>query len=272
MDKYQITGFTRLDGSGKSFEYRDRFGHTLAYIDYSPNGQDAEATVFDPATGHSRRYDNRPAARAEAIVERHLTKLGFEAPEEEVGPKVEVIRKGISDAVVRVHTLIQGEAIGLAAKAVREETGRWSATGHKRVQTHYDSGFTTVTVKALGNHPAIQNLPSSEREELSGTFTAEAPVRRGPRNTPSHAARRAAIAARFGTSEAPKDVPAMLLEPGCRIDSYLFDGSTNTLVVQNTRVTPGRIRVEATNFSNGETYARELRRDRRITCSGKIGF
>jgi hypothetical protein len=70
--------FERMDGSnGRTLEYRDAFGHTIAYVDYSADKVTAGCTVFDPYTGHAREYSVRVADRAEAIVARHLAKLGL---------------------------------------------------------------------------------------------------------------------------------------------------------------------------------------------------
>lgn len=74
----ETTEFERMDGSGgMTREYRDAHGHTIAYVDYSADKLSAGCTVFDPYTGHAREYCLRSAAKAEAIVGRHLAKLGL---------------------------------------------------------------------------------------------------------------------------------------------------------------------------------------------------
>jgi hypothetical protein len=77
MEAAQATRFTRWDNTGESIEYKDSYGHILAYIDYLEDGK-AEVDVFDPASNRSRHhYGSRPIVNAEAIVEKHLTKLGY---------------------------------------------------------------------------------------------------------------------------------------------------------------------------------------------------
>lgn len=70
-----------LGQPGKTVEYRDEHGHTLAYLDYSEDGQTARCNVFDPATSRSRQYEWRPVARAAQIVTNHLNRLGYAADE-----------------------------------------------------------------------------------------------------------------------------------------------------------------------------------------------
>lgn len=70
-----------LGQPGKTVEYRDEHGHTLAYLDYSEDGETARCNVFDPATSRSRQYEWRPVARAAQIVANHLNRLGYAADE-----------------------------------------------------------------------------------------------------------------------------------------------------------------------------------------------
>jgi hypothetical protein len=86
IEEATATIFDRLENSslgqqGKTVEYRDQQGHTLAYLDYSEDGQTARCNVFDPSTDRSRQYEWRPVERAAAIVEKHLQRLGYVAQE-----------------------------------------------------------------------------------------------------------------------------------------------------------------------------------------------
>lgn len=51
-------------------------GYVLADVDHY-NGAISSVTVYDPTTGHSRAYSQRPKHRAMAIVERHLAAQGY---------------------------------------------------------------------------------------------------------------------------------------------------------------------------------------------------
>jgi hypothetical protein len=78
MQEASVTRFKRFDGTGESVEYRtkDR-GYLLAYIDYSGDGTGAACTVYSPSTSRGHYYAERPAKKAEAIVERHLNTEGY---------------------------------------------------------------------------------------------------------------------------------------------------------------------------------------------------
>ena len=70
-----------LGQQGKTVEYRDEHGHTLAYLDYSEDGETARCNVFDPSTSRSRQYEWRTVARAAQIVVNHLARLGYQPDE-----------------------------------------------------------------------------------------------------------------------------------------------------------------------------------------------
>jgi len=78
MANYTRTQFTRFGDFGVSEEWRTEAQPSalLAYVDHY-NGAISTAEVFDPATGHSRRYSMRSKERAMAIVERHLERNGY---------------------------------------------------------------------------------------------------------------------------------------------------------------------------------------------------
>jgi hypothetical protein len=84
-DAVEITEFDRMVnsqlGQGRTAEYRNRFGETLAYVDYDETRTTAAVTVFAPYRGGERRYASRPAANAEAIAARHIAKEGYSLPE-----------------------------------------------------------------------------------------------------------------------------------------------------------------------------------------------
>lgn len=84
MQQATSTTFDRVEnsqlGQGKTTEYKNNLGETLAYVDYSEDGTTAAVTVFTPYKGGERRYTSRPAAAAEGIAARHLAKEGFEVP------------------------------------------------------------------------------------------------------------------------------------------------------------------------------------------------
>lgn len=74
----------------------------------------------------------------------------------------------------------------------------------------------------------------------------------------------------LGGPEDPTDVPVEALVPGTRIDSFRFDGGSNTLVVQRVVIRTRIVRIEAANFSNGDTFDRHFLKGRMFTASGKI--
>lgn len=78
MAKTTSTEFDRIAsgemGPGRTVEYRNEIGETLAYVDYTEDRAEAWVTVFNPYKAGERRYTKRPAAAAEAIANRHIEK------------------------------------------------------------------------------------------------------------------------------------------------------------------------------------------------------
>jgi hypothetical protein len=68
-------------GPGKTVEYKAADNSTLAYLDYTEDRELASVTVFTPGSSFNREYGFRPAAKAEAILLRHLKKEGYEPGE-----------------------------------------------------------------------------------------------------------------------------------------------------------------------------------------------
>lgn len=77
------TTFDRMDGTGKTQEFRTDSPHesqTLAYLDFNEDGTKAGAVVFDPFKDTYHTYSARDVERARAIVVRHLTAQGYAVP------------------------------------------------------------------------------------------------------------------------------------------------------------------------------------------------
>lgn len=79
MLKAESSKFRNMRGS-ETLEVRTNSAHDselLGYIDYSADGKRATVEVFTPYSGHARTYAERPTARAESILDRHLATLGY---------------------------------------------------------------------------------------------------------------------------------------------------------------------------------------------------
>ncbi|ALY09710.1 hypothetical protein MARTHA_57 [Arthrobacter phage Martha] len=85
--KYGTKRFSRIEnstlGQGETVEYFDAASQQLiAYVDYNEDGSEAAVKLFAPGSTMrgTSRYDERPADKAEGIVNRHLHKQGYNEP------------------------------------------------------------------------------------------------------------------------------------------------------------------------------------------------
>lgn len=75
--RYRTSRFTAYDGADSTvWETDESLAQTVAYLDVYPNGT-ASAVTRDPSTDTVRSYGGRTEAKAQAIIERHLQRLGL---------------------------------------------------------------------------------------------------------------------------------------------------------------------------------------------------
>jgi hypothetical protein len=122
METAAATIFDRPENSslgqqGKTVEYRDGQGHTLAYLDYSEDGQTARCNVFDPSTSRSRQYEWRPVNRASTIVTNHLQRLGYQPGQL---PETDVLESGLPGAMVTAALSAMAEDDGADVEPQQE--------------------------------------------------------------------------------------------------------------------------------------------------------
>lgn len=84
MRAAEAVEFDRMDGSGRTVEYRTSTGDPrefLAYIDYMHDRTRAAVVLGYPSKGTQRVYSERGAKYALGIVTRHLLTEGYAMPE-----------------------------------------------------------------------------------------------------------------------------------------------------------------------------------------------
>ncbi|ALY10323.1 hypothetical protein SONNY_55 [Arthrobacter phage Sonny] len=84
--KYGTKRYARIEnstlGQGETVEYFDSMGQVIAYVDYNEDGSEAGVKLFAPGSTMrgTSNYSQRPADKAEGIVNRHLHKQGYNEP------------------------------------------------------------------------------------------------------------------------------------------------------------------------------------------------
>ncbi|ASR80761.1 hypothetical protein SEA_SHADE_56 [Arthrobacter phage Shade] len=84
--KYGTKRYARIEnstlGQGETVEYFDSMGQVIAYVDYNEDGSEAGVKLFAPGSTMrgTSNYSQRPADKAEGIVNRHLHKHGYNEP------------------------------------------------------------------------------------------------------------------------------------------------------------------------------------------------
>lgn len=69
------TRFLRTSGDGYTISYSNERGGTVAYLDDLGDGT-ADVFVYDEYLDRGRHYDKRDLEKANAIIERHIARLG----------------------------------------------------------------------------------------------------------------------------------------------------------------------------------------------------